>query len=141
MDKLDEIMKEADRLGFGASYGKYQLSLSSRNSPVASKSPSVSVSEKPSANCKHCGKHFVKNHANQAYCSPECQYAVKLARQNAWDKVKGRRRKEPQVFICAECGADFTALRCTSKYCGRECAHKGGLKAQARWRAAQKKEG
>lgn len=139
MDSIDRAMKEAERLGFGVSYGKYKAAcragrVEALPSPARPKAP-----EKPSISCRHCGKLFIRNHANQAYCSPECKYAAQRTRQTAFYKEKRCNEKKPLVLVCAECGADFKALRSTQKYCCKECAKDGNRKAQSRWWAARKK--
>lgn len=141
MDNIDRIMKEVDQSGFGVSYGKYQAACFGDGQKSVSAPAKPKQQEKPSVSCRRCGKKFTAHHANQVYCSPECNYAVKLDRQNAWRKNKGAPEMEQMILVCAECGADFKAVRRTSKYCCKECAHEGNLKAQARWRAAQKKRG
>ena len=139
MDSIDRAMKEAERLGFGVSYGKYQAACFSGSLEPASASSKSKQRKKPSKACRHCGKQFVASHANQIYCSPECKYAVRLARQDDWNKTKGRRKPKQLTLVCAECGADFKALRSSQKYCCKECAKDGQRKVQARWWAAHKK--
>lgn len=138
MDNIDRIMKEAARLGFGVSYGKYQSACYSGSVESVSAPPKAKQQAKPSIICRHCGKPFVANHANQAYCSPECKYEARLARQDTWNKTKGCRKPKQQTLVCAECGADFKAFRYTQKYCCKECAKDGKRKTYARWRAAKK---
>ena len=139
MDNIDRAMKEADRLGFGVSYGKYQAACRDGRAEALPSLPKPKAPEKLPVSCRHCGKPFIPGHANQVYCSPECRYAVKMARQAAWDKEKGRRKKKQLILVCAECGADFKALRSSQKYCCKECAKDGQRKTQARWWAAHKK--
>ena len=139
MDNIDRAMKEADRLGFGVSYGKYQAACHAGHVEALPSPPKPKAPEKPSINCRHCEKPFVRSYANRVYCSPECKYAAKLVKQAAWDKNKGRRKKKQLILVCAECGADFKALRSSQKYCCKECAKDGQRKAQARWWAAHKK--
>lgn len=139
MDSIDRAMKEADRLGFGVSYGKYQAACHAGHVEALPSPSKPKVPEKLSRNCRHCGKAFVPGHANQIYCSPECKYSAQLARRTSFYKEKTAGKKKQLTLVCAECGADFKALRCSQKYCCKECAKDGNRKAQARWRAAHKK--
>ena len=139
MDNIDRIMKEADRLGFGVSYGKYYAACHAGHVDALPSPPKPQVPEKPSRSCRHCGKLFICSRGNQIYCSPECKYSAQLARQTSFYKEKGRRKKKQLTLVCAECGADFKALRSSQKYCCKECAKDGQRKAQARWWAAHKK--
>lgn len=136
MDSIDRAMKEADRLGFGVSYGKYQtacLNGTASRSPVEEK---PKLPEKPSTPCRNCGKPFVARHANEGYCSEECRYAAFRKRQNDYHKGKSR---VPSVAMCEICGADFKPLNTRSKYCSEECAKDGARKTAALWRARRKK--
>lgn len=139
MDSIDRAMKEAERLGFGVSYGKYQAACHAGHVDALPSPQKPKVPEKPSRNCRHCGKSFICSRGNQIYCSPECKYTAQLARQTSFYKEKGRRKKKQLILVCAECGADFKALRCSQKYFCKECARDGNRKAQARWWAAHKK--
>lgn len=139
MDNIDRMMKEADRLGFGVSYGKYQVACFNGTVEPVSAPSKPKQREKPSRACGHCGKQFVISHGNQRYCSTECKYAVQLARQAAYGKANGLRKRTLQTLVCIECGADFKAFRSSQKYCCKECASDGSRKTQARWRAAHKK--
>ena len=139
MDNIDRIMKEAERLGFGVSYGKYQAACRDDHVEALPSLPKPKASEKLPVSCRHCGKPFIPGHASQAYCSPECKYAAQRARQTAFYKEKRRRNKKQLILVCVECGSDFKALRSTQKYCCKECSKDGSRKAQARWWAAHKK--
>ena len=137
MDNIDRIMKEADAKGFGVSYGKYRAAcLNGTVDPVPTLQ-NPAPKEKPPIPCRCCGKPFAARHANQVYCSPECQSKIKIQRQNAWRKEKWKSRP-PVIVSCAICGADFKAKRCTSRYCSKECAKEGGRINGARWRAEHK---
>lgn len=136
MDSIDRAMKEADRLGFGVSYGKYQIAcLNGMVKPVSAVAKPKQP-EKPSTSCRNCGRSFVPNHANEGYCSEECRYAAFRKRQNDYYKGKSR---VPSVAMCEICGADFKPLNTRSKYCSEECAKDGARKTAALWRARRKK--
>lgn len=137
MDNIDRIMKEADRLGYGVSYGKYRAAYPNGSRDVVPKPAPSDSPEKPAAICRHCGKEFVKNHANQAYCSAECGDAVKTIRQNEWRRNKNK--KDIQPIACAECGAEFSPAIQRKKYCCPKCAAAGKRKQQHLWYAAHKK--
>lgn len=136
MDNIDRAMKEADRLGFGVSYGKYQAACRDGHVEALSSPPKPKAPEKSSGICRHCGKPFVRSHASKVYCSEECNSAAFRQRQRDY---KRRKSKVPPVVMCATCGADFKPKTSRSKYCCKECAYDGRLKTAALWRAAQKK--
>jgi hypothetical protein len=139
MDNIDRIMKEADRLGFGVSYGKYRAAYPNGSGDVLVRPVEPEPAEKPSRICKRCGRTFVAAHGSQAYCSQECRHAAIIERQDAWYKRKKRKEKRLLTISCAECGADFRAVRETQKYCCPECAKEGKRESAAKWRAAHKK--
>lgn len=136
MDNIDRAMKEAERLGFGVSYGKYRAAYPSGSAGVLPSPRKSAVPQKPAASCVCCGKPFVRTHASQVYCSEECRYIVFRKRQNDYAR---RKTAAPLVAMCAICGADFKPKSRKSKYCCKECAHEGSRKVAALWRAAHKK--
>jgi predicted nucleic acid-binding Zn ribbon protein len=136
MDNIDRIMKEADRLGFGVSYGKYRAAYPNGSGDVYPTAPKKKPPDRPSASCRYCGKAFVQSHASQAYCSEECREVVFRDRQR---RISTRKSKVPKVAMCAICGADFKPKTSAAKYCCRECAIEGRRKADAAWHAAHKK--
>lgn len=133
MDNIDRIMREADRLGFGVSYGKYQAACGYRTVLSA---PKPKPPEKPTGICKMCGKLFVKSHANTIYCGPECKIAAERKRQRDW---YGKKIVVPAVAVCVICGVEFKPLNFRGKCCGLECSRENRRRASACWRAAQKK--
>lgn len=136
MDNIDEIMKEADRLGFGVSYGKYRAAFPGSSGEVISEPTGFRPYERPSRACRHCGKLFILKHANQAYCCEDCRNEV----HRKTDRECHRRKLPvPSVAMCAICGADFRPQKRSSKYCCKECAEEGARKTQAAYRAAHKK--
>lgn len=138
MDNIDRMMKEADRLGFGVSYGKYRAAYPNGSSGANLKA-AAGRSEKPSATCRHCGKPFVIRHGNQQYCSGECRDAVVMARQRKWEKdARKRRQQAGYVKVCAVCAADFRTSDSRKKYCCEECQKKGRRRNAALWRLRQK---
>ena len=104
MDNIDRIMKEADRLGFGVSYGKYRAAYPNGSGGVVLSAPKPKPPEKPSGTCKLCGKTFVRRHANALYCSAECKIEAEKKRQRDW---YGKKADIPSVAVCVICGADF----------------------------------
>ena len=140
MDNIDRIMKEADRLGFGVSYGKYRAAYPNGGNVVAKPAESEPP-KRLSGTCRGCGKPFIKTHGSQAYCSQECSHAAARKRQDAHYKRKRLKEKKLLIISCAECGADFRAVKVTQKYCGPKCAKAGNRKTAARRRAAQKSGG
>ena len=136
MDNIDRIMKEADRLGFGVSYGKYRAACPNGSGNIAPTAPKPKPPEKPTGTCKMCGKIFIKSHANNIYCGAECKLEAEKKRQRDW---YGKKIVVPAVAVCVICGANFKPRNFRSKYCGPECSRENGRRASARWRAAQKK--
>ena len=138
MDNIDRIMKEADRLGFGVSYGKYRAAYPNGSGEVLAQAPKSEPAQKPTRKCRRCGSPFVIMHGSQAYCSPDCSQAAVIERQNACYRRKRLKEKRLLIISCSECGTDFRAVRETQKYCCPECAKEGGRKNAAKWRAANK---
>lgn len=134
MDNIDRIMKEADRLGFGVSYGKYRAAYPNDNGQALS-AESVGP-EYATFPCKCCGKPFVRSHANLLYCSEECRHQAKRKRDIEYLRRKSGR---PLIASCAVCGADFKPKNTRHKCCSEECAVENDRKTQALWRAAHKK--
>ena len=139
MDNIDKMMKEADRLGFGVSYGKYRAAYPNGSGDVLVRPVEPKPVQNPSRRCRRCGKPFVGTHGSQAFCSEECGNAAIMERQNAWRKRKRLKEKRLLIISCAECGADFRAVRKTQKYCCAECSREGHRKTAANWRAIHKK--
>lgn len=134
MDNIDRIMKEAERLGFGVSYGKYRAAYPYGSADVLTSSPK-SKPPKNAGICKMCGKNFVKSHANAIYCGPECKIAAERKRQRDWYWGK---IVIPDVAACVICGAEFKPLNSRGKCCGPACTRENRRRLSARWRAAQK---
>lgn len=139
MNNIDRIMKEADRLGFGVSYGKYRAAYPNGSGDVLVRPVEPEPVQKPSRTCRRCGKPFVGAHGSQAFCSQECRHATIIERQDACYKRKKLKEKRILILSCAECGADFRAVRETQKYCCEECKKEGHRKTAASWRASRKK--
>lgn len=136
MDNIDRIMKEADRLGFGVSYGKYRVAYPNGSSDVPSSKPKPSIREKPSVVCVCCGNRFIQTHASQLYCSEECRYAAKRKRDVEYLRKKSGR---PLVALCVICGSEFKPKNTRHKCCSKQCKEKQTAITQALWRAAHKK--
>lgn len=129
MDNIDRIMKEADRLGFGVSYGKYRAAYPDGSKNVVSATAQEPLEyEDDLRKCKICGKEFSATHGNQAYCGPECSDKARIKRQSKYDK---KRHSKP-VRSCIECGATITRKGARS-YCSDACAREGRRKSSAKW--------
>lgn len=135
MDNIDRIMKEADWLGFGCSYGKYRAAYPNGSADVLP-SAKRAFSEKKTAVCRHCGKAFIVRHGSQNYCSEECRDEVFYQRQRDYYAKKS---KVPPVAMCTVCGAEFKPASTRSRYCCKECAKEGDRLKSARFRANRKK--
>ena len=136
MDNIDRMMKEADRLGFGVSYGKYRAAYPNGSGGVVPATQKPKLPEKPTGTCLMCGKLFVKDHANNIYCGPECKIAAERKRQRDW---YAKRIVVPTVAVCMICGADFKPKNSRGKCCSAECIRERQRRTSARWRAARKK--
>ena len=139
MDNIDKMMKEADRLGFGVSYGKYRAAYPNGSGDALVRPVEPEPVEKHSRTCRRCGKHFVGVHGSQVYCSQECRHAAIIERQYAYYGRKRLKEKRLLIISCAVCGADFQAVMEKQKYCCPECAKEGKRKNAAKWHAAHKK--
>lgn len=139
MDTLDLAMREAERLGFGVSYGKYKAAYPNGSGDVITPAVKTDLDyEDDSRQCKLCGKTFTITHGNQRYCSADCSDQAKDNRIREYDL---RRRKEKNACspkFCKECGATITAKGRMS-YCSEECAKEGTRKYNVEW--ARKKAG
>lgn len=142
MDNIDRIMKEAERLGFGVSYGKYRAAYPNGCKEVLPAAPARKAPEKKSKTCKHCEKSFVPKHYSQCYCSIECADQSQQERQQKYyvDQKTKAHQASPLKF-CKECGVTIPADSMKKTYCCAECAREGRRKVSASWRAAKKKEG
>lgn len=89
MDNIDRIMKEADRLGFGCSYGKYRAAYPNGSADVLPSAKRASSGKKIVV-CRHCGKAFVVRHGKHVYCSEECREAVFYQRQRDYYAKKSK---------------------------------------------------
>jgi predicted nucleic acid-binding Zn ribbon protein len=139
MDNIDRIMKEADRLGFGCSYGKYRVAYPDSIEDAGAAAPKIPP--KPEKNCKCCGASFVPNHANQVYCSPECKDKIQVGRiRKSEQKRKGEAKRTAPKKFCKTCGSDIPISSQRRSYCCDECAAEGSRKYNALRRAANKKE-
>lgn len=133
MDKLDEIMKEADRLGFGVSYGKYKAAYpdSGRRVPPAP-APKELDYEDDFRKCRLCGKEFIITHGNRAYCSIECSEQAKAMQIRKSELARAVKGRAASAGLCKECGTKITRKRAKS-YCSEKCAREGRRKNNTAW--------
>ena len=137
MDNIDRIMKEADRLGFGVSYGKYRAAYPDGSKAVVSAAAQEPLEcEDDLRMCKICGKEFLPTHGNQACCSAECKAEAEKKRQREWYRKK---HEIPDTAVCAICGVQFKPKSPRNKCCSKECSRKNKQQSSARWYAAHKK--
>ena len=76
--------------------------------------------------CKHCGKRFVQDRADQKYCNNECRA----------EYYRAIKKKPKAIGICQQCGKEFEKSRVDQKYCCYEC----GKTAHNRRQAQQMRE-
>lgn len=137
MDNIDRIMKEADRLGFGVSYGKYRAAYPNGSGSAIPASAQEKLDyEDDLRSCKICGKEFFARHGNQACCSAECKLEAEKKRQRDWYH---KRHKAPDAAVCVICGVQFKPEGSRKKCCSRECSRENKRKSSVRWHAAHKK--
>lgn len=136
MDNIDRIMKEADRLGFGCSYGKYRAAHPEGIKDVTPAPVAELECEDDLRLCKICGKQFVVTHGNRTYCSCECADQGRINRQREYDH--NRNRTEPK--FCRECGAVITQ-KYASCYCSADCRKAGKRKIDAALKAKKRSGG
>lgn len=137
MDNIARIMKEADRLGFGVSYGKYRAAYPNGSGdvvPAAAQEPLEY--EDDLRKCKICGREFSATHGNQAFCSAECKAEAEKKRQREWYRKKNG---VPDSAVCVICGVQFKPKGPRNKCCSKECSRKNKQQSSARWYAAHKK--
>lgn len=129
MDNIDRIMQEADRLGFGVSYGKYRAAYPDGSKDILTGTARESLDyDDDLRKCKICGREFFATHGNQAYCSAECSDKGRIKRQSQYDK----KRHAVKVRSCKECGATITRKGARS-YCSDACAKDGRRRGNAQW--------
>lgn len=68
--------------------------------------------ESPYANCKHCGKEFVKKTYQQIYCNSLC-------RNLFWNTKKERKQTEKNCMVC---GTPFIVSKGNQKTCSKKCS-------------------
>ena len=130
MDNIDRILRDADRAGFGVSYGKYMAA-----HPQISVKQEDSVKDKDSTKiCEECGMEFVTNRPDAIYCSDECRN-----RKNCRERYRNQKVKQKLPIgeaTCPICGRSFNRYKKTMVYCSRSCSATGSLRR--RWE--QKRE-
>ena len=142
MDNIDAMMKEADRLGFGVSYGKYRAAYPNGSGDVIPQK-TVVPPRKPTVTCRHCGASFEPNHGSQKYCSAECKETAATIRRNEYyrknPKRKGKPKKPVRTVACIVCGMVFKTTDHRRKTCGGECAADRRRELTRQWRADHRK--
>ncbi len=140
MDNIDRIMKEADRLGFGVSYGKYRAAYPDGSAGVLPKQL-PKAPEKKTCLCRLCKKPFVPPHGSRRYCSPECRAeAVVIRHRESWRTEHKTSEHRKPVMVCAICGADFAPDDLRKKYCCEECRLEGRRIRQRNWDRSHKRK-
>lgn len=133
MDNIDRIMKEADRLGFGVSYGKYKAAYPgggkcAPSAPAPKELDYVDDIRK----CKLCGKEFTIIHGNQAYCSTKCSDEARAMQMRKSELARAEKRRAAFGRRCKECGAKITR-KSAKYYCSEKCAEEGRRKNNTEW--------
>lgn len=132
MDALDLAMREAERLGFGVSYGKYKAAYPNGSGDVLPKPKRSRIPNKKTIACRRCGVQFVPIQGSQKYCGAECKMMSASERQRrAYREAHGVKKSDEPVTSCAICGSDFAPGDLRMKYCSEECKRKAIHKAQA----------
>lgn len=133
MDNIDRIMKEAERLGFGVSYGKFRAAYPGGTPGDPPKAPQPSNEEKPTVECRLCGKPFIVTHGNQQYCSAECSVEVANKRIKAYERRKlQEKRNAAAPRFCIVCGVTIPVGSQRRSYCSDECSKEGNRKMNRR---------
>lgn len=127
MDALDYAMQEAERLGFGVSYGKYKAAHPNGGGCISTLPEQKAVSEKPVRKCVRCGKAFSPTHGNQTYCCAYCADEAKSAQQEKLRKKRHLEKKLSSPKFCKMCGATIIEGNRTT-YCSKECEEDGHRK-------------
>ena len=132
MDALDLAMREAERLGFGVSYGKYKAAYPNGSGDVLPKPNRSRIPNKKTIACRRCGAQFVPIHGCQKYCGAECKsISVTERARRDYRKAHCIEKSEDPVTFCSICGSDFAPGDLRMKYCSEECKRKAIRKAQA----------
>jgi len=72
--------------------------------------------------CLYCGKKYKKRCYQQRYCSKECQYKAKRARENAANREERKLSVTPRE--CPMCGKIFVPTKGQQKYCSLSCGQR-----------------
>ena len=137
MDSLDLAMREAERLGFGVSYGKYKAAYPNGSAGVADPAIETDLQcEDDPSQCKFCGKKFTITHGNQRYCSVDCADEALRERQRKWSRSRSDKKSGAAPRFCKECGATITD-RARRSYCSDACCKEGSRKYSAAWARKQ----
>lgn len=120
MDKIDKIMRQAEKAGFGVSYGKFMAA--QRTAPPETE---AAVQKHPPKICRECEMEFIPNRSDQRYCSDTCRIRHHKREQN-------RRRQQEQYYAkpkfpigpatCQRCGKEFYRGKTTQTFCSMSCA-------------------
>ena len=145
MDALDLAMREAERLGFGVSYGKYKAAHPNGSGDVLPKKMPEQQPLIPQAVCKHCGQPFVPDYGRQKHCSQKCADATRRMRQAQYDqkRANAKRKSAASVLdrVCIVCGADFKTKDHRKTICSGECSAERRRQLAKAWHAARRKDG
>lgn len=133
MDNIDKMMKEAERLGFGVSYGKYRAAYPNGSADVIAPAVETDLDyENDFRTCRRCGKEFTITHGNQRYCSVDCSEEAKSQRLKQWGRSQREKKNGSAPKFCKVCGATITE-RTRKSYCSEDCAKEGRRKDSAEW--------
>lgn len=117
MDRIDMIMRQAEKAGFGPSYGKYMAA--HPPAPVPKPEPELEGNDPP-CRCKHCGKIFKPHDGHQVFCSETCRQERRRLR-NRLNKRDYEKHPIGEA-VCPVCNKTFPKLTQKQIYCGRSCA-------------------
>ena len=145
MDNIDKMMLEAERLGFGVSYGKYRAAYPNGTGGILGKAPPEPSPKRDPVPCKRCGKSFIPIRKNEKYCSDDCRGAVKREYNLVYKREYYHSHKQnptiPADKYCEECGATIPASSKRKKFCCEECAKDGNRKLVKSWQSRKQKGG
>ena len=128
---LDYDIQQAEALGYGPHYGDYKADhpdTRAEYEAMLDRAPRDKVTTGNYARtCEACGEVFYTTKRSvRKYCSPECEYKVKRARDEKYRTVG-------KEAICPNCGTSFYSVR-GKIYCSPECK----LKAKTNRDAAKR---
>lgn len=120
MDKIDKIMRQAEKAGFGVSYGKFMAARRTDQTETKAEAP-----KHPPRICPECQMEFIPNRSDQKYCADPCRISHHKREQRR-KRQREQYHAKPKLpigpAICPNCGKEFYRNTTTKMFCSMTCA-------------------